>query len=601
MWRVGKGKLAAAVLAMGVAALAVMFVPGSAAAEEEDPKDPSGVCALSEWQTKPGACADKLTPVPKDACKEVPAPSSPDSGLAGWFASDPSLPDESRAGIYSTYGYAGYQERLYDIGCLGGTPVDGYTGANSIAGGEFMIATGITGAANALREWAWQPADAWGWSDNLVETATQAVYEKVFSIFGIITVGVVGLYLIWRSRQAEMSSAMTTVGWAVFILVLVTAVAKWPTESASVADGAMTTALTTVNNAVGPPSACADGDDECQDLRPAAVRASDTVTENLLYRNWLRSVLGSADSDAAKFYGLALYNSSAFTWAEIEAARNDPAIRTQLTEQKAAQWRAIAGEIQRTYPEEYEHLQGVRSWERVGAGFLAILSALLFALFDITASILIILGFLLIRWAIIALPIIGTIAILKPAGGGFKRLINIVLSAIINVIVFGVAAAVYLFAVDQILSSALAPWLQILLIALTGAAAWMLLRPYRRMLALGGGGSMSESFWGKKKSEVDVTIKHVDKDGNLTSRTAIGSRETRPETRAEESRADASEDTGASSSARPELRRDPTPTPRSGGGPGVSVYRPSGGRTSSTVTNYEPADRPHSYSGSRPD
>lgn len=596
MWRVGRGKLAAAVLAMGVAALAVMFVPGSAAAED-DPKDPSGACTLSAWQKEPGKCADALAPVPKDACKEAPAPSAPDSGLAGWFASNPEIPSNTQSGIYSRYGYAGYQMRLYDVGCLGGTPVDSYTGANSIAGGEFMIATGITGASNALREWAWQPADAWGWSDNLVETATKAVYEKVFSIFGIITVGVVGLYLIWRSRQAEMSSAMTTVGWAVFILILVTAVAKWPTESANVADSAMTTALTTVNNAVGPPSACEGSTVPCEDVRPAAVRASDTVSENLLYKNWLRANLGSADSEAAKFYGLALYNSSAFTWAEIEAARNDPAIRTQLTEQKAAQWRAIAGQIQRSYPEEYEHLQGVRGWERVGAGFLAILSALLFALFDITASILIILGFLLIRWAIIALPIIGTIAILKPAGGGFKRLINIVLSAVINVIIFGVAAAVYLFAVDQILSSALAPWLQILLIALTGAAAWMLLRPYRRMLALGGGGSMSDSFWGSTKKK-EEKVKIIERG---ESRGAIGSREQRPETRAEESRADASEDAKSSSSDRPEMRRDPTPTPRSGGGPGVSVYRPSGGRTGSTTTNYEPADRPHSYSGSRPD
>ncbi|MEV0649145.1 MFS transporter [Phytomonospora sp. NPDC050363] len=597
MWRVGKHKLAAAVLAVGVAALAVMFVPGIAGAEEEDPKDPSGKCALSVWQEDPVGCANALPPVPKDACKETPAPSAPDSGLAGWFSSDPKLPTETEAGFYSTYGYAGYQARLYDVGCLGGTPVDSYTGANSIAGGEFMIATGITGASNALREWAWQPADAWSWSDNLVKTATQAVYEKVFSVFGIITVGVVGLYLIWRSRQAEMSSAMTTVGWAVFMLVLVTAVAKWPTESAQVADGAMTTALTTVNNAVGPPSACDDATEPCVDERPAAVRASDTVTENLLYNNWLRATLGSADSEAAKFYGEALYETTAFSWQEIEEVRADPSRRTTLAEEKAARWRAIAGEIQRSYPEEYEHLQGVRGWERVGAGFLAILSALLFALFDITASILIILGFLLIRWAIIALPIIGTIAILRPAGGGFKRLINIVLSAVINVIVFGVAAAVYLFAVDQILSSALAPWLQILLIALTGAAAWMLLRPYRRMLSLGGGGSMSDSFWGSSKKK-EEHVKIIERGG---SRGAITAREERPETRAEESRADAVEESGSSSSDRPEVRRDPTPTPRAGGGPGVAVYRPSGARTSSTVTNYEPADRPHTYSGSRPD
>ena len=40
--------------------------------------------------------------------------------------------------------------------------------------------------------------------------------------------------------------------------------------------------------------------------------------------------------------------------------------------------------------------------DRIGAGFLAILSALFFALFDLTASVLVILGFLIFRWAVIA-------------------------------------------------------------------------------------------------------------------------------------------------------------------------------------------------------
>ena len=50
-----------------------------------------------------------------------------------------------------------------------------------------MIATAIIGASNALRERAWDPQSMWGWADPLVEQATKAVYEKVFSVFGVIT------------------------------------------------------------------------------------------------------------------------------------------------------------------------------------------------------------------------------------------------------------------------------------------------------------------------------------------------------------------------------------------------------------------------------
>ena len=56
----------------------------------------------------------------------------------------------------------------------------------------------------------------WGWADPLVETATKAVYEKVFTAFGAVTLSIVGLYLVWRSSQADLSNAVTTAGWAIF-------------------------------------------------------------------------------------------------------------------------------------------------------------------------------------------------------------------------------------------------------------------------------------------------------------------------------------------------------------------------------------------------
>ena len=107
-----------------------------------------------------------------------------------------------------------------------------YKFENTVANGEFMLASGIVGASNALRERAWDPGQMWGWADPLVENATKAIYSKVFSVFGVLTLAVVGLYLIWRSRNANMSGAMTTAGWALFVMVAVTAIAAWPVHSA---------------------------------------------------------------------------------------------------------------------------------------------------------------------------------------------------------------------------------------------------------------------------------------------------------------------------------------------------------------------------------
>ena len=105
-------------------------------------------------------------------------------------------------------------------------------------------------------------------------------------------------------------------------------------------------------------------------------------------------------------------------------------------------------------PEAYEYLQGSRDMERIGAGFIAVLAALLFAMFDLTASLLVLLGFLIFRWAVIAAPVLGTVGLMRPASAGLRRLANAVVAAVFNIAIFGTGAAIYLFAVDLVMSTA---------------------------------------------------------------------------------------------------------------------------------------------------
>src|SRR4029453_14475718 len=173
-----------------------------------------------------------------------------------------SSPSTSLPGLYRDYGYAGYSYTTYDLdnGCASTLIDPEYKFETTVANGEFMVATAIIGASNALREGAWEPQTLWGWADPLVDQATRAVYEKVFSVFGVITLAVVGLYLIWRSRQAEMGAATTTAGWAILVMVAVTAIAAWPVRSANIADQTLISTLGVVHDAVGPrPADSSDG------------------------------------------------------------------------------------------------------------------------------------------------------------------------------------------------------------------------------------------------------------------------------------------------------------------------------------------------------
>nr|WP_221378229.1 MFS transporter [Actinoplanes polyasparticus] len=485
-----------AVMMVASIAWAVAAPAASAAPAGLPSRAPGGACSVEEWQQDFKGCAGRLANVGESraTCLTPPTPSTPDSGLAGWFAERPaSSTQNGPQGLYSQYGYAGYSYTTYDLdsGCASTLVDPDYKFETTIANGEFMIATAVIGASNALRERAWNPASLWGWADPLVDQATKAVYEKVFSVFGVITLAVVGLYLMWRSRQAEMGAATTTAGWAILVMVAVTAIAYWPVRSANIADNTLVTTLSVVHDAVGPrpenPTDCALGGDACEDKRPPAVRASDTATDTMLYRNWLRGLLGSADSETAKKYGEALYDARSLSWEEAERIRENPATRDGVLEGKNTQWERVAEQIKSEDPEAYQFLQGQNGMDRIGAGFIAVLAAVMFAMFDLTASILVLLGFLIFRWAVIAAPILGTVGLLRPANSGIKRLGNAVVAAVFNIAIFGTGAAIYLFAVDLIMNTATLPgWLQVVLVWLCGVVGWLLLRPYRRITQLGG-------------------------------------------------------------------------------------------------------------------
>jgi hypothetical protein len=490
-----------AILVTAVATISWGVVPASAAPVPTavPAQAPGGACSTEEWQTDFRACVDRLAEVgaSRASCLNPPTPSTPDSGLAGWFTERPrSSKQAGPQGLYSQYGHAGYSYTTYDIegGCMSTLIAPEYKFETTVANGEFMLATAIIGASNALRERAWSPESMWGWADPLVDQATKAVYQKVFSVFGVITLAVVGLYLLWRSRQSDMSNAMTTAGWALLVMVAVTALAAWPVKSANIADNTLVTTLGVVHDAVGPraldtpPGQCRLGDPQaCEDNRPPAVRASDTATETMLYRNWLRGLLGSADSETAKKYGRALYDARTLSWDDVQKLRDNPDTRDATIIAKKQQWMKVAEQIKNEDKEAYEYLQGVNGMDRIGAGFIAVLAAFLFAMFDLTASLLVLLGFLIFRWAVIAAPILGTIGLMRPASAGLRRLANAVVAAVFNIAIFGTGAAIYLFAVDLIMNTGTLPgWLQVVLVWLCGVVGWLLLRPYRRITQLGG-------------------------------------------------------------------------------------------------------------------
>jgi hypothetical protein len=515
-------------MAIGVLVLTCLFIPQPAQAA---PSGPAG-CGLNakQWWNDPKGCL-KQTPggqLAHQECLQAPVPDLPQGGVGGWLVGDKAPVTSGARGLYSTYGYGGYNFSTYDLGCAKLGAVNAATHpeeslGNSIGNFGMQGAVLLVGASNSLRDHAWNPNSTWGWADSLVSTATRALYHQVFTVWGAIGIGVVGVYLIWRARHANMSKALTVAGWAVLVMVVVTAVAQWPLTSAHVADSALTQGLTVVHTALTPK---ADQDtafcmpifgNDCTDHRSAAVKVADQSTEHVLYESWLRGEFGDPDSSTARTYGRALYDANTLTWSEYQTIKKHPDQADKIVAAHQKEWQQVAAQVKKDDPVAYQYLEGERPWSRAGAGVIALIEAFGFAFFDIAASLLVLLAFMVFRWTVIALPIIGTIGIFQPANGGFRRVVNMAAASVINVLVFGAGGAAYLDAASMIMRSKMPGWMQALMLWLCGVVGWLLLRPYRQITRLGGKNPLAEM------GNIGSWHKRVFKDLKTVALGAVGS------------------------------------------------------------------------------
>lgn len=528
---------ALAVLALVAGFSLVWAAPAQAA--------PGGACSLEEWRN-PGNWADCAkrggqSIDDKTGCVTAPEPNSPTAGMAGWLTSEPdSALRDGVQGLYSRYGVGGYGLDTYDIGCLGTINHPALTGYTELANLEFQGAASIMGASNALREHAYNPGSVWSWSDGLLEDVTHATFKYVFHPVGGLTLCLIGLFLIYRARHGQLSQAWRVTAWAIMVTALVTAVASWPVQAAHGADAVASKGLALMHSVAGPAKQelpadqCVLGGDACKDNRDAATRASDVAVETILYKPWLRAVLGDSESETAKKYGPALYDATTLTWGEAASTDNNPALRQQLLEAKAQTWNQIAAKIRVEDPIAYEYLQGSHASDRVGAGAIAFAGAATFSVFDMIASTVILFAFGVFRLAILLLPVLGTVGLFYYTSSGVQRILRMATAATFNIITFGAYAGVYLKICDIVFRSDQAGPVKLLVIILVGWAALLLLHPFRHLYATATGRARSEAsvFARGKKAALAIREENqVQHDAVVAAGPPATADTTRPENR----------------------------------------------------------------------
>src|SRR5699024_496539 len=98
-----------------------------------------------------------------------------------------------------------------------------------------------------------------------------------------------------------------------------------------------------------------------------ALRASDMATDEIVYKNWVRSVFGQEENakegNSAYKFGPALYDAQAFSWDDTKDLRKaKPSERSKLrknmVDDKQDQWRKVTALMEKEDPEAYHNVSG---------------------------------------------------------------------------------------------------------------------------------------------------------------------------------------------------------------------------------------------------
>jgi hypothetical protein len=421
-------------------------------------------------------------------CKTAPTPEMPGRGIAGFFESapdplpapaDPFTADPSTT-ITQQYGYAGLRWNTYDLGC-GPSLIRDPGSASGTQFADWILtfpraAVALTGATfNA----ALDPGFL-GMLDPMVAKVVDGLRVDVFERWYLIPTCAGGLLLILLARKQRIAESALMVAGTILVMGLAVFVFRWPLVAPQAADQSISAVLGSVAAGLNGQAPGSDVD--------AGQGATAAMHDALLYQTWLAGTFGSADSQVAKDYGPTIFRATALTWSEAQTVTDDPDAGRTLIEAKQKQFKDAAAQIQAKDPDAYDYLTGRRSDDRVGYAVLASLATLCVVPFIFMAALLVIGALVIVRFGVMLLPLFACLALYPRLRAPLVGLLNTVVVALINAAIFGIGAIVFVTVMGPVLTAGgMALWLRLIVVLVMTVAAWVALRPYRRLTQMASG------------------------------------------------------------------------------------------------------------------
>ncbi len=421
------------------------------------------------------------------ACASAPEPASPLAGLPGKLYGKPATASDADpftnqdVKLADVYGYS-YRWANYDNGCVPGSDVlpNAQTG---IANFLLSSSASVSAFTHNLFSLVVTP-DFLAPLDDVLTSATSAVKGGfwdpwVTAILILVTVGV-----LITAMRADVSSTVTTVGWALLVLVGATYVMSYPVSSARAVDELVQQTITTsargvgvANETYGPPAPGNKGKESPNEAQAALDDMFDTINRDLFYDAWLEGTLGSNDSAVAREHGPNLFRASHLTWSEAETVKNDPDAGQAIVDAKKDLWVKTAAAVEREDSGAYQQLTGNNGrWDAAGT---VVLRVAVMMPFLAVAAVFIIVAYVATRVFVPLAPAFGVLGLLYVTQDWVIGVLKQVGRFIILGPAFFVAALANLLLATAVLDSDLAFGLKLVIVAAVPFILFKLLRPGR--------------------------------------------------------------------------------------------------------------------------
>ncbi len=423
--------------------------------------------------------------------KSAPTPVMPNTGLTGSILPKPSRITDAdpfnpanKVSILQTYGLNWATWDTYDLGCGGDVRNPQASTDTGIGNAVLGLPKVVAALTASLAKYAYEPSSWLAKLDPAVTSIAKGLQRGIASPLSPLAIIFAGVALIWAASRLKLATALTMALGVVLALTIAYFTADAPTRVGSATDSIMQSASKGLNSQINGRSDSAVADPGSEAVSP--------FIDHVLYNHWLAGQLGSSNSATAKKYGPELFRAKAISWAEAERIKNDPDKVQDLFDDKNDKWEETAEKIKDEDPDAYAYLTGKRTNRT--AESLWTLAATYTMLFPIFAFLLMMAGYLVVRFIVMTGPAWATIAIIPALQGTMRSALGVVAAAVINPIIMAAGASVSVLVTGFLLNPDTGlGWLGLLLSVLFSALMWLVLKPYRRLTSLVTGNPLKEA------------------------------------------------------------------------------------------------------------